>query len=220
MLLDRGGAIRSGWELVFRGLEHDVARTFSSALMIYLARWISVVAHPFVLIAVWVAAATARVQGYDKIAATVGFVALVVIVPNVVFMVWQVRRGAWATVDASNRTERPLLYAAGLPTLAVLISYVVITGRHSFLLRGAIITLVLLIICAITSRWLKVSLHLASAGLTATGLVLIGSPVGWIVAAIIPALAWSRLALRKHTWMELGVGLLYGVLAGVAVRLM
>lgn len=188
--------------------------------MTRIARWVSIVAHPFVMIAVWVAAATLRFQGYDHIATSVGLVALVVIVPNVAFMVWRVRRGAWATVDASQRAERPLLYAVGVPTLVALIVYLAIGGTHAFLLRGALIALALLVVCGITSRWLKVSLHLASAGLTATALILLGSPAGWIVAAIVPVIAWSRLTLRKHTPTELGIGLLYGVLAGAAVRLM
>lgn len=188
--------------------------------MISIARWISVAAHPFVMIALWVAATTLRLQGHDQIAGTVGLVAAIVIVPNVVFMIWQVRRGAWATVDASQHTERPMLYLVGLPTLAALIVYLVLTGGPAFLVRGSSVTLALLFICAITSRWLKVSLHMVSAALCGTALVLIGSPVGWGVVAIIPALAWSRLALRKHTPLELAVGFLYGALAGAAVRLL
>ncbi|HYR28910.1 MAG TPA: hypothetical protein VEU30_10620, partial [Thermoanaerobaculia bacterium] len=71
-----------------------------------LARWISIAAHPFVTGTVMVAAAASI-----RIAAA--FVILAV-VPLLVLSFRQVRRGKWEHVDASNRRERPLLYAMGI----------------------------------------------------------------------------------------------------------
>ena len=184
---------------------------------VVIARWISIVAHPFVMIPLWIVAATLRVRGPADLVANVGVVALFVVVPNVVFMVWQVRRGAWANVDASKRPERLALYLVGLSSVALMLGWLAWGRSGSFLVRGTAVTLAMLAVCAVTSRWIKVSLHLAAAGITATSLALIGSPAAWIAGTAIPALAWSRHALGRHRPMEIVLGLAYGIAAGLAL---
>jgi hypothetical protein len=186
--------------------------------MLRAARWVSIFAHPFVMIPLWIAAITLRVRGPQDIARNVGWVALFVVVPNLLFMVWQVRRGAWRNVDASQRAERPALYFVGLSTLALLLAWLAWGRPNSFLLRGATGTLAMLAVCALTSRWVKVSLHLAAASLTATSLILAGSVVGWMVVALIPPLAWSRRLLGRHNWAEIAVGFAYGVVTAVLIE--
>lgn len=165
-----------------------------------------------------VSAATAQAGQFNDIASSIGAVALFVILPVAALTIIQVRRGAWANADASNPHERPLLYAVGIAGVLALICYLIGNGPHSILLRGALVALGLLLACAITTRWIKVSLHVAAAAFTATALILMGSPVGWIVAVILPLLAWSRLALGRHKPLELAMGLGFGILAGAAMH--
>jgi hypothetical protein len=185
-----------------------------------IARWISILAHPFMLIAVLVVAATVHLRGGRDALPNLVVVAGFVIVPSFVLMIWQVRRGRWANVDASNKRERPLLYGVGIAAVATLLVYLSVRGAEAFLVRGAVIVLVLLLVCAGATRWIKLSLHVAAAALTATALILLGSPVGWIIAAALPALIWSRLALGRHTPAELMVGLAFGIAAGVAMHML
>ena len=60
---------------------------------------------------------------------------------------------------------------------------------------------------------------MAFAALATTTLLLIGSPAGWVLLPIVPALAWSRLALRRHRPVEVAVGTVIGSLAGMAIVL-
>ena len=195
-----------------------MSRDLPASALKNIARWVSILAHPFVMIPLLAATATLHAGRGNELALNVGIVALFAILPIAILTIHQVRRGAWANVDASNPRERPILFIVAIASILALIGCLAITQPHSILLRGSEVTLVLLIVCAIITRWIKVSLHLAAAALTATTLLLLKSPIGWGVATILPILAWSRLALGRHTPIELVLGAVLGMIAGIAMR--
>lgn len=84
------------------------------------------------------------------------------------------------------------------------------------MVRGVVATFGMLAVCAAATRWIKVSLHMAFAALAATALF--GSRVGYGLALMLPALALARLALGRHTTLELVLGTIAGVAAGVAIH--
>jgi hypothetical protein len=181
------------------------------------ARWVSILAHPFVMVAILVSASAAHSSGRVDLKESLLAVALFAVLPVAGLTVWQVRRGAWSTVDASRPQERPILYAVGIAGMGLLILFLTMTQPDSILLRGSVTALALLLVCAIVTPWIKVSLHMAAAALTAATLVLTGSTAGWVVAAVLPALAWSRLALGRHQPAEIALGSAFGVVAGAAI---
>jgi hypothetical protein len=94
--------------------------------MKHLARWISIVAHPFAMIALLVAVPAMR-QSSGHAVQSVLLVALIVI-PIAVLMFRQVRCGRWSNVDASNPSERPVLFVVALAGLLLrLVGYVLRT---------------------------------------------------------------------------------------------
>lgn len=182
------------------------------------ARWISILAHPFIMIAVMVGTCAARLSPPGEIGKNLGLVTAFVFVPIAVLTFRQVRRGNWANVDASNAHERPVLYAVGIIGILAMLGYLIIARPDSFLIRGSVVVVSMLVISAIVTRWIKLSLHVASATLAAIVLILLGSIVGWCVAVIVPFLAWSRIALCRHKLGEVVLGCLFGLLAGLAVH--
>jgi hypothetical protein len=185
-----------------------------------LAHVVSAIAHPFVVALVLVGAAAARRSTGAETVRVVAIVALFTVVPLAVLMIRQVRAGAWANADASNVSERPILFVVGAAALVLLIAYLVAARPQSSMIRGAVGTLAMLGACAIATRWIKVSLHMAFATFAATTLVLIGSPAGWVLAVLLPALAWSRLVLERHRPVEIACGCAIGLVAGVALVLL
>ena len=179
-----------------------------------LARWVSVLAHPFVMVALMVLGAALRLGTPAEAARTVGIVILLTLVPVAVLMLRQVRSGRWANVDASSRAERPVLFLVGMAGLAALLVYSLAFRPQSFLLRGGIVTLAMVAACAAATRWLKVSLHMAFGALATTTLVLLGSAIGWALVPTLPLLAWSRLRLGRHDRGEVVAGALAGVVSG------
>lgn len=184
--------------------------------MTVVARWVSILGHPFALSMVLVLAVALRLSPPREAIKTLLLVALIALVPVAALMVRQVRSGSWSNVDASNRAERPLLFAVGIAALAILLGAVFVFRPGSFLVRGGLGVLIMLAICAAATRWVKVSLHMAFGAFATTTLLLLGSPVGWVLLAVMPALAWSRLALKRHAPVEVALGLLVGTAMGYA----
>jgi len=182
------------------------------------ARWVSIVAHPFAMTMVMVLGAALHFGTPREALQTLLFVALIALLPVAALMVRQVRRGSWTNVDASNRAERPLLFAVGIAALAVLLGAVLVFRPGSFLIRGVIGVLIMLAVCAVATRWVKVSLHMAFGALATTTLLSLGSPAGWVLLALMPALAWSRLSLKRHGPAEVAIGLLVGIAFGYAIN--
>jgi hypothetical protein len=180
------------------------------------ARWVSILAHPFVTALVLVGTVELR-DGPVAAARGMGVVALLLVLPVAVLMVRQVRRGRWDNVDASNTRERPVLYGVGALGLVALLAYLTVAYPGSALLHGAVGTLAMIAVCAVATPWIKVSLHMAVAALAATVLLYQRSPVGWLLAALLPCLAWSRVRLGRHRWPEVALGGAIGAIAGMMI---
>jgi phosphatidylserine synthase len=71
------------------------------------ARWVSVVGHPFTMTIVMVLGAALHFSTPREAMWTVLLVTLIGLLPVAALMVHQVRRGSWANVDASERADRP-----------------------------------------------------------------------------------------------------------------
>ena len=130
----------------------------------------------------------------------------------------QVRRGSWENADASNREERPILYIVGGVGVVALLVYLLLVRPQSFMVRGVVATLGMMAVCGAATRWIKVSLHMAFAALAATALALMRAPIGYALLVALPALVWSRLALHRHTPLEVALGTIIGAGAGAAMH--
>jgi len=152
-------------------------------------------------------------------ARSVLLIALAVVVPVAALMLRQVRRGRWSNADASKPSERPVLFGVLLAGLGAALVWLLVAEPGSFLVRGILVVGAFLLLAALLTRWIKLSLHVAFAALAATALCFLRSPVGYALAAVVPALFWSRLALGRHRVSELVVGLALGVATGIALVL-
>jgi hypothetical protein len=179
------------------------------------ARWVSILAHPFVMVALLVAVPAMR-QSSGKVVQSVLLLIIAVVVPIAVLMFLQVRRGRWSNVDASKPSERPVLFMVALAGLVGALGWLLLNDPQSFLVRGMLVAAAFLLLAALLTRWVKLSLHVAFAALTATTLCL-GSAVGYALIAVVPVIFWSRIALARHRVHELLVGLVLGVLTGIVL---
>ena len=184
--------------------------------MNHLARWVSILAHPFVMVALLVAVLAMR-QSSGNAVQSVLVVVVAIVVPIAALMFRQVRRGRWSNVDASKPSERPALFLVALAGLVGALGWLLLNDPRSFLVRGMLVTATFLLLAALLTRWVKLSLHVAFAALTATTLCLLGSAVGYVLVAVVPVVFWSRIALARHRAHELCVGLVLGVLTGIVL---
>ena len=182
------------------------------------ARWVSIFAHPFVMAGLMVAVVAMRRPSGNAFGSVL-LVAACVVVPIALLMFLQVRRGRWTNVDASRTSERPALFVVALAGLVAAMAWLLVHDPRSFLVRGMLVVAALLLVAALVTRRVKVSLHMAFAALAATTLCLLGSRVGFALAAVVPLVFWSRLALARHRVVELVAGLALGVAAGAVLVL-
>ena len=132
----------------------------------------------------------------------------------------QVKRGRWSHVDASVREERQQLNLF-LAALLVLVSTALwATDRPWGVVAGVGSAALVAAVAHATRRWLKISLHVAFATFAPAFLYpRVGGAL--VLLAVAAAVAWSRLALSRHTRQEVVYGGALGAAVGalfVAVR--
>lgn len=173
----------------------------------HIARLVSIAGHPAALMTVAAVVAAPPQLAKPALATSLACAALVV-----GYSYYKTRRGDWSHIDASVPAERAefnsriglglfaiaaLLAARGLCIGAVAIglsSLIVVTGH---LLRGVA----------------KLSLHVAFA-VFAIFLVWPNHVAASCLAGLALAVAWSRIALRRHTTKDLILGALAGAASG------
>jgi membrane-associated phospholipid phosphatase len=183
---------------------------------IAIARWVSIVAHPLLLALVLVGVSAAKLQGGREAAQLLGLTAIVVVIPLWVFISRKWRSGAWDTIDASAPKNRPLLYLRALLLMGVLTVCIgLLSGWNAAWLRGCIAVLGMIGVAAILNRWIKLSNHIAFAAFAAVVLLRVDWRIGAPVMLVLPLLAWSRIALGRHSWAEVFGGACLGAAAGL-----
>jgi len=186
-------------------------RAYPLSFTTSLARAISVVGHPFILIPLTVAAASRSLLWGAVIAASTT-------VPLGAIILRNVRSGKWSDVDVSRHDQRSGLYRAGLPFILLAAVILYFLGASPGMLRGLAAAAVIFTVGLVGNRWLKISMHMMFAGFCAVAISRSFPAVATVVAAgvFLAALAWSRRYLDRHTWTEIAVGVVIGLACGFA----
>jgi hypothetical protein len=189
--------------------QHDTdRRSPSRSRKQTLARALSIAGHPFILIPA--AALIVSGRGPALVLALTMFA-----VATVIFL--QVRRGKWSDADVSTRQQRPLFYLVLLAATAGAGLLLWQLGVSPSFIRGTLIAIAMITIQMIANRWLKISLH-ASFAAFVTGIVATRG-IGIAVTAACLAIAWSRVTLKRHTPLEVFIGLGLGGCAAIVLWL-
>lgn len=182
--------------------------------MIAIARTVSILGHPAAVSAAAMLFLVVRDDAGRMRTLALGTLISTTLVMG--YSWWQVRRGRWAHVDASNRRERTSLHRVvlachGLATLAAWQA-----GELRAVVLGLGVAAAIIAVAMASARWCKLSLHVAFAVYTAALLVRASPMVGAAAFAFAAAIAWSRLALARHTPSDLIAGAITGLAAGAA----
>ncbi len=178
------------------------------------ARWISIFAHPFVLLPCVVCLSLSQPQMSSVpraaiIGAMFAFISIIAL-----FSVWRVRRGDWQHIDASVSRERRDLLRLAWPLMGLVTLLSWWLSAWSVWTRANVIVFTVLVLAALLRRWRHVSLHVTFAAIA----VAIAATASWyfavVVAVLTLLLCWSRLFLQRHRRSEVLIGLLLGALSG------
>jgi membrane-associated phospholipid phosphatase len=108
-------------------------------------------------------------------------------------------------IDLSHREERPIFLAVFILSLfaAAAILYLLHVPLKFFVyvLSG----LVMMIVASLITLGWKISFHTAVVTSVVTAIVILGGFRFWPFLLLIPAVAWARVALKRHTpWQAVG----------------
>ena len=182
----------------------------SRVLAMTIARAISWIGHPLVFVSVSVG-----IIVFYRLANRVGVsvllaLILAVVLPTAVLLFRGVRSGRWSDADVSVHTERSRFYPPAILLSSGGIVALLVLRAPAFVVRGAVVTLILLLVAALINRFLKISLHTIFAFYCAVILLRVGWWFGGLALALALLVFWSRLHLRKHAMADVVLGALLG----------
>ena len=182
------------------------------AASVAIARTLSILGHPFVVIP----GAVATLALHERASSAAMIVSMICGIAGAVlaFSIWQVRRGRWQHIDASARAERRSLnlFLAIVLFLGAAIAFHQLRGPGFSL--GLLLSGLLIVATMLLSPWVKLSLHAAFAAFAV--LLLWPLPTWYLALASVAAagICWSRVILGRHTVAEVLGGSLLGGLCG------
>lgn len=139
------------------------------------------------------------------------------IVAVALFVIIGVFLGVFSNFDVSKREQRPLLFSfSAFAIFCYLLSLYFLDGPKVLFI--AVFAIILgLIIIVIVNRWIKASIHVA----TATSVLLFISVVYkgyfFLLLFLIPLLAWARVKMKEHTPLEAVIGSVLGIVITLIV---
>jgi membrane-associated phospholipid phosphatase len=180
-----------------------------------IARWVSILGHPFVLLPLTVLAIGLRHGPFAHAGRRALLVAALLVLPVLGLLAARVRAGAWTDYDVSDHEQRRGFYWA---LLAVLPLGSLLAWRlRPELGRGLLAGWALLLASMLANRFLKSSLHVAFAAFCG-GMIARTPTTAVPCLALVAGVAWSRVVLRRHTVAEVLFGAALG--AGAAAFLL
>jgi membrane-associated phospholipid phosphatase len=185
-----------------------------SEFQIRLARWISVIGHPFLLMPVLTGIIAYHLLPPHE-ALLAELVALgVVIVPAGLYTIRRVHKGSWSDLDVSKRHERTQFYGILLPLLCILAVVAWVANVPRSIPLGSLAIIGLVAIAYLMNNWMKISLHTGFAIFVALTLYLINPVLATAALLLACCVAWSRVVLQRHTLREVLLGGALGCLVG------
>ncbi len=179
------------------------------------ARWVSWIGHPLVFISLSVGIIIAlRLANRAGLALSLTLLATVIL-PMALLLFRGFQSGRWSDPDVSIHAERVRFYPRAISISAVAVLVLLLSRAPAFALRGATMTLFLLIIAALINFRIKLSLHALFGFYSAVILFVVNPVVGAVALAVALLVFWSRLCLKRHDLLETLVGAFLGLLGGL-----
>jgi hypothetical protein len=179
------------------------------------ARWVSWIGHPLVFISLSVGIIIAlRLANRTGLALSLTLLATVIL-PMALLLFRGFQSGRWSDPDVSIHAERVRFYPRAISISAVAVLVLLLSRAPGFALRGATMTLFLLIMAALINFRIKLSLHALFAFYSAVILFVVNPVVGAAALTLALLVFWSRLYLKRHDLLETLVGAFLGLLGGL-----
>lgn len=134
-----------------------------------------------------------------------------------IYIVICVKLGKISDVDVSHRSERVRPFLFGITSVMLgLLALTALQGPKP-LQTVLIITAASGIIMMFITLWWKISIHASSMGGAATVLTVLYGGVMFPTFLLLVLVSWSRVALRRHTTLQVIAGSLFSIVISLAI---
>lgn len=135
----------------------------------------------------------------------------------ILFVIIGVMFGFFSNFDVSKKEQRPLLFSfSAFVMFCYFISLYILDGPK--ILFIALFAIVLgLIAIIIVNKWIKASIHVATLTAVALFIGIVHRGYFFLLLALIPLLAWSRIKTKEHSLAETIVGSILGIVITLIV---
>ena len=135
----------------------------------------------------------------------------------ILFVIAGVLLGVFSNFDVSKKEERPLLFSfSAFAAFCYLLSILILHGPK-ILLVGLFAFILGLAVIIIVNKWIKASIHVATATAAFLFMGIVYRGYFFLLLALIPVLAWSRIKTKEHTPMETIIGGILGIVITLIV---
>jgi len=136
------------------------------------------------------------------------------------FVIYGVHKNFFTDLDVSKRSQRPLLFTVGIiMTLVYFWGLSFLNGpKILMVVTGGFLVGVLLM--ALINTKLKVSFHVSTVSALLFGMAIVYQGYYYLLLFLIPAVAWARLTIKRHTLPETIVGACFGILLSLGMYLL
>ena len=185
-----------------------------------LAVIVSWIGHPLVFVTISVGIVVTTHLASRLAIPLLAAIFLSVIAPTGLLLFFGVRSGRWGDADVSVHEERKRFYPIAIPLSAFGTIVMWVANAPRYILRGGVITLLLLMSAAIINHWSKISLHTLFATYCTVILFRVNLFCGSAALILAALVFWSRLFLSRHTISENISGVALGTVGGIAIAWM
>lgn len=177
-----------------------------------IAKIISIIGHPLLTIPLFVAIMMFAFEDTEKALLNSALIIGCIFLPLCLQMYFKSKNGTYTNFDVSDRIQRKTLFTFIIPILIVVTIISFITSPASNFSISVLFGTILVIISQITNLFIKSSLHVSLNIYLAALAMTADLRIGIAILLLTGLIAWSRIALGRHTRKEVVFGCLIGVI--------
>lgn len=184
---------------------------------IKIAKLVSTLGHPLLTIPIYVAIVMFAFESIEKASLNSVLIIGGIFLPLVLWMYIKSKNGTYTNFDVSNRIQRKTLFIFVIPFMIVITVISFKTSPASNFSLSILFATILVIISQIINLFIKSSLHV-SLNIYLSALVMtVDLRIGIAIFLFSGLIAWSRIALRRHTMKEVAFGSCIGLIISITM---
>ncbi|MFM7015282.1 MAG: hypothetical protein ACKOX3_03040 [Bacteroidota bacterium] len=184
-----------------------------------IARIISILFHPLVVIIAFSAIYIKEMYGAELANMVMWLIGIIAIIPIVIYNSVQLVRGKITNFDLSNQVERNKTYPMLLTILLLLVLSGVYYDLPDQIIYALFVYSLMITVFYFFRNKLKISLHASTSFFLTSMMLFVFFNAGMIAFVISILISASRIVLKRHTLTEVivggGSGIVSGLIAGM-----